>query len=83
MKAGTKTCYSCYTQQAAIQSQQTAIQPTEFVAVTPQSVPQPIPQPTPKEDPMEELNKLKKMVEAGLITEEEYNIKKAEILAKM
>jgi hypothetical protein len=50
---------------------------------TPQPVPQPVPQPTPKEDPMEQLNKLKKMVEAGLITEEEYNTKKAEILAKM
>jgi hypothetical protein len=36
-----------------------------------------------KEDLMETLAKLKKMVEAGLITEEEYNTKKAEILSKM
>jgi len=50
---------------------------------TPQPVPQPVPQSAPKEDPMEQLNKLKSMVEAGLITEEEYNTKKAEILAKM
>ena len=35
-----------------------------------------------QEDPMEKLTKLKKMVEAGLITEDEYNTKKAEILAK-
>jgi transitional endoplasmic reticulum ATPase len=41
------------------------------------------PQPTSKEDPAELLTKLKKMVEAGLITEEDYNTKKAEILAKM
>jgi Short C-terminal domain len=79
MKADTKTCYSCYTQQAAIQTQQTAIQPIEFVAVTPK----PAPQPAHKENPMEQLNKLKKMVEAGLIAEEEFNAKKAEILAKM
>jgi hypothetical protein len=52
-------------------------------AATPQSVVEQVSQPAPKEDPMEQLNKLKKMVEAGLITEEEYNTKKAEILAKM
>ena len=50
---------------------------------TPQPVAQPVPQPTSKEDPMEQLNKLKKMLDAGLITEEEHNTKKAEILAKM
>jgi protein-arginine kinase activator protein McsA len=74
MKAGTNTCYTCYTQRAAIQSQLTAIQSTEYVAVTPK--------PAPREDPMERLAKLKEMVEAGLITVEEYNTKKAEILAK-
>jgi hypothetical protein len=47
------------------------------------ATPQPVPQPAPKEDPMEQLNKLKKMLDAGLITEEEHNTKKAEILAKM
>lgn len=54
--------------------------------ITMQSIPatpQPVPQPAPKEDPMEQLTKLKSMVGAGLITEEEYNAKKAEILAKM
>lgn len=49
----------------------------------PQPVPQAIPQAAPQEDPMETLAKLKKMVEAELITEEEYNTKKAEILSKM
>lgn len=35
------------------------------------------------DDPMEKLKKLKQMFEAGLITQEEYDGKKAEILAKM
>jgi len=48
-------------------------------AETPQAAPQQV----PEEDPMELLTKLKKMVEAGLITEEEYNTKKAEILSRM
>lgn len=52
-------------------------------AAPPQRIPQPVPQPVPKEDPMEKLAKLKKMVEAGLITEEDYNTKKTEILSKM
>lgn len=73
IKAGTNTCYTCYTQRAAIQSQLTAIQSTEYVAVTLKP---------PREDPMEQLAKSKEMVEAGLITVEEYNTKKAEILAK-
>lgn len=45
--------------------------------------PQPVLRPASKEDPMEKLAKLKNMVNAGLITEEDYNTKKAEILAKM
>jgi len=45
--------------------------------------PQAAPQQASTEDPVEQLAKLKKMVEAGLITEEEYNTKKAEILARM
>jgi len=48
-------------------------------AETPQAAPQQV----PEEDPMELLSKLKKMAEAGLITEEEYNTKKAEILSRM
>ena len=48
-----------------------------------QPLQQQVAQPAPKEDPMEQLNKLKKMLDAGLITEEEHNTKKAEILAKM
>ena len=48
-------------------------------AETPQAAPQQV----PEEDPMELLTKLKKMVEAGLITEEEYNAKKVEILSRM
>ena len=46
------------------------------------ATPQPVAQPA-QEDPMEQLAKLKKMLDAGLITEEEHNTKKAEILAKM
>lgn len=37
----------------------------------------------PAEDPMEKLGKLKKMLDAGLITQEEYDAKKADILANM
>jgi hypothetical protein len=47
------------------------------------AMPQPVRQLAPKQDPMEKLAKLKDMVNAGLITEEDYNTKKAEILAKM
>ena len=35
------------------------------------------------EDPLETLSKLKRLLEADLITEEEYNAKKAEILSRM
>ena len=34
-------------------------------------------------DPIEVLSKLKKMLDAGLIEQEEYNSKKNEILARM
>jgi hypothetical protein len=47
------------------------------------ATPQPVLQPASKEDPMEKLAKLKNMVNAGLVTEEDYNTKKAELLAKM
>lgn len=53
------------------------------VPATPQAAPQAAPKAAPQEDPMETLAKLKKMVEAGLITKDEYNTKKAEILSKM
>jgi Short C-terminal domain len=38
---------------------------------------------TPREDPVETLRKLKDMKYAGLITEDDYEAKKAEILARM
>ena len=41
------------------------------------------PQPAPAQDPMEVLGKLKKMLDAGLIEQSEYDAKKAEILSKM
>lgn len=41
------------------------------------------PQPAQKDDPLETLKKLKNMLDAGLITEEEYNTKKAQILSNM
>jgi hypothetical protein len=47
------------------------------------ATPQPVPRPAPQGDSMEQLTKLKSMFEAGLITEEEYNTKKTEILSKM
>ena len=37
----------------------------------------------PKEDPLEKLKKLKSMLDADLITEDEYNAKKTEILSNM
>lgn len=36
-----------------------------------------------REDPVETLAKLKRMLEAGLIDQEEYDIKKAEVLRRM
>ena len=35
------------------------------------------------EDPLAVLDKLKKLMDAGLITEQEYNDKKREVLARM
>ena len=40
-------------------------------------------EPTPHEDPVETLRKLKDMKYAGLITEDDYDAKKAEILSRM
>lgn len=67
---------------AQIAYQQQEYQQPQPVA-QPQPILQPVPRPSPKEDPIEKLAKLKKMVEAGLITEEDYNTKKTEILSKM
>lgn len=38
---------------------------------------------TPQEDPVQKLMKLKEMLDAGLITTEEYDAKKADILSRM
>ncbi|WP_336827951.1 MULTISPECIES: PH domain-containing protein [Sphingobacterium] len=38
---------------------------------------------TPIEDPMETLSKLKRMVDASLISQEEYDVKKDQVLARM
>lgn len=65
------------------QQPQPAAQPQPIPQPAPEEDPMENPQPAPEEDPMEKLAKLKKMVEAGLITEEDYNTKKAEILSKM
>lgn len=43
----------------------------------------PSPSNNSSEDPMEVLSKLKKMLDAGLIEQEEYDVKKNEILARM
>ncbi len=42
----------------------------------------PAPAPAPQEDPMQKLKKLKDMLDAGLITAQEYEAKKADILSK-
>ena len=39
--------------------------------------------PAPQNDPMEQLAKLSKLKEAGILTEEEFNQKKADLLAKL
>lgn len=44
---------------------------------------QPAPAQAPAQDPMEVLGKLKKMLDAGLIEQAEYDAKKAEVLSKM
>jgi len=42
----------------------------------------PAPAPAPQEDPMQKLKKLKDMLDAGLITAQEYEAKKADILSR-
>ena len=37
----------------------------------------------PPQDPLEQLTKLKKMLDAGLITDDEYNAKKTELISRM
>lgn len=41
------------------------------------------PTPVPQEDPVQKLKKLKEMMDAGLITAQEYEAKKADILSRM
>ena len=50
-----------------------------------QSAPQPvvIQQSAPQSDPLEQLTKLSQLKDAGIITEEEFNQKKADLLAKL
>ena len=50
-----------------------------------QAAPQPVivQQAAPQSDPMEQLEKLSKLKNAGIITEEEFNQKKAELLSKL
>ena len=40
-------------------------------------------QAAPVEDPLETLKKLKSLLDAGILSEEEFNVKKAEILSKI
>ena len=39
--------------------------------------------PQPADDPLQKMKQLKGMLDAGLITESEYNTKKADLLSKM
>ena len=61
---------------------QQPVQPTPSGRFT-QGAPQPQPQQAAAEDPIELLGKLKKMLDAGLIEQAEYDAKKAEILSRM
>ena len=47
------------------------------------SVPPPLPPPPAAEDPMLILGKLKQLLDGGLITQEEFDAKKAEVLARL
>lgn len=47
------------------------------------SVPTPPPAPPAQDDPLQKLKKLKDMADAGLITAQEYEAKKADILSRM
>ncbi len=51
------------------------------ITINTQSAPAPAAAPT--EDPMEKLTKLKSMLDMGILTQEEFDAKKADILAKM
>lgn len=64
------------------QPTQTPVQSAPSGRFTQKSAAQPQ-QPTASEDPMEVLGKLKKMLDAGLIEQAEYDAKKAEILSRM
>lgn len=64
------------------QPQQPPVQPTPSGRFTQQSA-APAPAQPAAEDPMEVLGKLKKLLNAGLIEQAEYDAKKAEILSRM
>ena len=61
--------------------------PYSRFAPKPEAAPPPVqpaaPVQAPQEDPMEVLGKLKKMLDAGFITQAEYDAKKNEILSRM
>lgn len=58
-------------------------QPGQMAPQTQSSQPAQSAAPVQEQDPMETLSKLKKMLDAGLIEQAEYDAKKAEILSKM
>jgi hypothetical protein len=56
----------------------------ELVSINNPAITNPAPTPIgPSEDTLQTLQKLKSMLDSGLITEEEYNTKKADILSRM
>ena len=66
------------------QSVPKSAQPTPSGRFAPRGAEPPKPEPqAPADDPMEVLGKLKKMLDAGLIEQAEYDAKKAEILSRM
>ena len=52
------------------------------ITINTQSAPAPAAA-APTEDPMEKLTKLKSMLDMGILTQEEFDAKKADILSKM
>ena len=72
-----------YAQGQFVQQGQAFAQPQQQYA-QPQQPPQPQQAPAPAaEDPLESLTKLKKLLDAGLIEQTEFDAKKAEILSRL
>jgi len=68
-------------QQATPSSYQPAFnQPQQPVAATPEVAPSVTPEAAPTQDPTTRLLEMKKLLDAGAISEEEYNKVKAQIL---